>query len=372
MKDIICKIALCTGAVIAAIFLLAIFIFIAASTGKIKPWYNTNGRILENSIAEKTIVSLNGADNGLIIRGKNLDNPVMLFVSSGPGTSDYFYNETYPAMNLEEFFTVCYWDYRGMCLVYDRNIEPASITAAQIIADTKAVTEYLKKRFNREKIYIMGFSGGTHIGLEAASIFPEDYFAYIGMAQVVCHGEENDSLMYEFMKETFIRRNQSGNLKKLEKSVNHDGSGKVTCKNWPDYVFLLHKAGGGTIKDKTEFSGIIVPILKAKCYTVKEKINYIRGMKMYRTTPFYEEIGRRDYRSLITKLEVPAYFISGNWDYNCPWPLVEQYCRQLEAPKKDFLLVENSAHSPLWENPAPVVDFLKEIADAELLKNAGF
>lgn len=352
------------GCILAIIFLfliLCVIIFITASTGRIKAYRDSNGNILENSIAEKSIINLNGANNGLIIRGKSIDNPVLLFVSSGPGTSDYFYNEAYPDMNLEDYYTVCYWDYRGMCLVYDKNIDPSTITTTQILADTKAVTDYLKSRFRKEKIYIMGFSGGTHIALEAAKLHPDDYYAYIGMAQVVSSDADNDTLIYNFMKKIFTERGQKGNLKKLEKSVIPSENGKVVCKDWASYVLLIHKAGGGTIKDKTEFKGIIIPIIKAHCYTSKEKINYIRGMKMYRTTPFYKDVIQRDYRKMITNLEIPAYFVSGNTDYNCPWPLVEEYCKQIKAPEKKFLLVENAAHSPLWENPKPVVDFLRGI-----------
>lgn len=356
------KIIVAVVAVLVVIILLVFMIFFAASSGKIKPYKDSDGKVLANSIAEKKIVTLNGAKNGLIIRGKSFDNPVLLLVSSGPGTSDYFLNEAYPDMNLEDFYTVCWWDYRGMCLVYDKNIKPETITTEQIQADTKAVTDYLKERFGKEKIYIMGFSGGTHIALEAARNHPEDYYAYIGMAQTVCKDEDNDTLMYDFMKKTFTERGQKKNLKKLEKSVEQKGNGKVLCKDWPSYVFLLHEAGGGTIKDKTEFECIIIPIINSRCYTAKEKIDYIRGMKMYRTTPFYKDVSSRDYRTMIRSLDIPAYFISGETDYNCPWPLVKKYCEQLNAPEKKFLLVENAAHSPLWENPAPVIEFLKGLS----------
>lgn len=360
MKKVIKKLLIIFYIFIFCIFVLGM-IFVVISSGKIKPFKNQNGQIIKNSISEKIIVNLNGADNGLIICGKNLENPVLLLISSGPGTSDYFFNEAYPNMNLEDFYTVCYWDYRGMCLVYDKNLNPETITTEQILKDTKAVTDYLKNRFGKEKIFLMGFSGGSHIGLKIATVYPNDYYAYIGLSQSVCRGPENDSLMFDYMEKIFKSRGQMTNLKKLEKSVDFLENGQVICKDWATFVFLLHKAGGGTIKDKSEFMGIIVPIIKARCYTAREKINYIRGMKMYRTTPFYKDLENKDYRNEITKLEIPVYFISGEYDYNCPWPLVEQYCTMLQAPKKAFFKVENAAHSPLWENPEPVVEFLRGV-----------
>jgi len=98
-------------AVIVALILIWAFVI---SSGKVKPYRDAEGNILPNSICEKIIVECNGAKNGFFINGKDLNNPVLLFVSSGPGTDDYFFNEKYKEMHLEDEYTVCYWDYRGM------------------------------------------------------------------------------------------------------------------------------------------------------------------------------------------------------------------------------------------------------------------
>lgn len=80
-------------------FVILIGIFFAAvalsGDGKIQPFYDADGNVLENSIAEKTFIDVDGRENGLIIRGKNLDNPVLLFVSGGPGVPQYWLNEAY-------------------------------------------------------------------------------------------------------------------------------------------------------------------------------------------------------------------------------------------------------------------------------------
>lgn len=356
----IVNILLGIGIVITCMIVGLFIYFLMISQGKIKPYYNENGQILENSIAEKIKIKINGVENGMFIRGKSLDNPVILFVSSGPGTPDYFLNEAYPKMNLEDNFIVCNWEYRGTGMVYDSNIDPRSITADQMIKDTLAVTEYLKERFHKEKIYIMGFSGGTNIGLQTVAKYPDNYFAYIAMAQFVTGGPDNDTLIYNFMKKVFSERNDKRKLNKLEDSVVFEENGKVTCKDWPSYCALLHEAGGGTIKDKTEFKGVVIPIGNCHCYTMKEKIDYIKGFKMYRKTPFYQECMKQDYRKTIQKVDIPIYFISGSYDYNCPWPLVEEYYNMIDAPKKDFFLIDNAAHSPLWEQSEVVVPIIKD------------
>jgi pimeloyl-ACP methyl ester carboxylesterase len=266
-------------------------------------------------------------------------------------------------MKLEEEFTVVYWDYRDMGIAYDKSFDTDKITLENILEDTETVTDYLKTRFGKDKLFIMGFSGGTHIALQAAREHPEDYYALINMAQVVTDGPEQDALIYDFMKRIFMDRDDSASLKKLEESVKKTEDGRIICKDWYNYIALLHKAGGGTIKNKSEFEGIVLPIMFSRCYTVKEKLQYVPAMKMYRKTPLAEELDGFDYRESVTCLEIPVYFISGESDYNCPWELVEEYCDIIDAPGKGFFLIPDSAHSPLWENPSVTCDILRQIKE---------
>lgn len=335
-----------------------ILLFVVLSSGKTKPFLK-DGKEISGSINEKRIIYRNDAALGLVIRSRDEKNPVLLFVQSGPGSNDLFLNEKYPQMNLEDYFTVVYLDYRGMCLVYDPALDPQSVTTDVMMNDIKAVTDYLKSRFVTDKIYLMGFSGGTHIALQAAQKFPEDYKAYFAMAQVVTSDFENDTYIYNFIKKTFTERKDSGKLKKLESIVNHIDGDKVECTDWMRFIYLLHQAGGGTIKDKDEFTSIDIPIFMSRCYNLKEKFCYVPSIKMYQKTPFYEESRKRDYRKDIPELQIPVYFISGDTDYNCPWPLVKDYYEKIDAPEKDFILVPDSAHSPLWENSKVVVEFMK-------------
>ena len=341
---------------ISALMLLFL-IWCIMSPGRIRTY---DGK---KSLSEKFVMEINGSPNGFFINSQNIDNPVLLFVSSGPGTDDYVFTDKYKDMKLEEDFTVVYWDYRDMGIAYDKNFDTGMITLENILKDTEAVTEYLKTRFGKDKIFLMGFSGGTHIALRAAEEHPENYYALINMAQAVTDGPERDALMYDFMKRIFIDRGDSASLRRLEESVEKTEDGGIVCREWYDYVALLHKAGGGTIKDRSEFEGIVLPILFSRCYTIKEKLQYVPAMKMYRKTPLAGELAGFDYRVSVTSLDIPVYFISGESDYNCPWELVEEYCDIIDAPDKEFFLIPDAAHSPLWENPSVTCDILRQIKE---------
>ena len=342
---------------VIALLLLLFVIWIIISPGTIRTYTG------KNSLSEKFVTEINGAPNGFFINSTDTDNPVLLFVSSGPGTDDYVFTDKYTDMRLEDDYTVVYWDYRCMGIAYDKDYDIGQITLENLLNDIHEVTQYLKNRFSKDRIYIMGFSGGTHIALRAAQQHPEDYYAYIGMAQAVTDSDEMTELMYDYMQNVFSSRGDKDSLGKLESYVDRtDGNVRMTA-DWADYVYLLHKAGGGTIKDKTEFEGIVLPIIFCRCYTVAEKINYISSMKMYRTTPLSGELKDFDYRKDMPRLDIPAYFISGEYDYNCPWKLAEEYADIIEAPDKGFWLIPGAAHSPLWENPAITCGILRQIKE---------
>ena len=348
-----------------AILLLIDFIFLLwmiISSGKIREYKDANGNVIPGSISEKTIIEINGAKNGLFINGKDINNPVLLLISSGPGTDDYFLTERYPDMNIDDIFTIVYWDYRGMGIAYDSDINPGDITTELLLEDLDEVTEYCKKRFNKEKIYLMGFSGGTQICIRAAKEHPEDYYAYIGMAQVVTDSSERDLLMYNFMKDEFEKNNDTKRLKKLDENVEF-ANGEIHCKDWRSFVMLVHDAGGGTIRGKSEFEGIDLPIMISHCYTIPEKINYIRGLKMYDRTTLEKENTDIDFREDFKEFEIPIYFISGEYDYNCPWPLAEDYSNVLTAPDKGFYKIKDAAHSSLWENTKDSFEVFEEIKE---------
>ena len=346
--------------IIVAIPLLLFLAWLIMSPGKIRTYSEPN------SISDKFVMDINGAPNGFFINGRDINNPVLLLVSSGPGTDDYVFTDKYKDMHIEDEFTVVYWDYRYMGIAYNKDFDVDSVNIDNLLNDANTVTEYLKERFNKDKIYIMGFSGGSHIALMEAQRHPENYYAYIGMAQCVTDSEENDTIMYQFMKDVFGKRGDTKNLKKLEDSVEHLDSGNIKCKDWYVYVALLHEAGGGTIYTQSEFEGIVWPIITCKCYTVREKINYVTAMKKYRTTPLSDELDDFDYRQSITSIDAPVFFISGEYDYNCPWELVREYCDIIDAPQKGFYKISGAAHSPLWENPEETEKALIEIKEMTL------
>ena len=312
---------------------------------------------MPGSISEKLRVDINGVKQGMFIKGKSRSNPVLLWVHGGPGMPDYFLTEQYPA-GLEDVFTVVWWDQRGAGLSYGAGIPPESMNVGQFVADTLAVTDYLRERFHKDKIYLLGHSWGSFIAIQAAARSPERYHAYIGMAQMV-HQLESEKLAYDYMLAEYRRRGDVGMTKDLEKAPV-----TMTAGTPQGYLNLrdkaMHGLGIGTTHDmKSVITGIFLPSWRFPEYTVSEKINLWRGRAFSRSFGLWDQFIRVDLRQLLPRLDLPVYFLHGAYDYTCSYTLALDYFHKLSAPVKGFYRFDNSAHSPVLEEPALARDILR-------------
>jgi len=148
------------------------------------------------SIASLEKASVGGISQWLLIRGRDVDNPVLLFLHGGPGSPEM------PVMpgfskELEERFIVVHWDQRGAGKTNHISIPKESFTIQQFINDAHELTGILKKRFDEDKIYLVGHSWGSLLGTLTAHRYPEDYHAYVGIGQCV-DMQRNESISYNF------------------------------------------------------------------------------------------------------------------------------------------------------------------------------
>lgn len=352
--------------VILIILLVPIITLFVLSPGKVKQFTDEQGNVMKNSLSEKIFVDINETKMGMIIKSKDISNPVLLFVHGGPGMPEYFLNEDYPT-GLEEYFTVVWWDQRGAGLSYNTNINENTMNYNQFVDDTIAVTNYLRKRFGQDKIYIMGHSFGSSVGIKTVKKAPQLYKAYIGIGQIT-YQPESERLAYQYMLDYYEKARDTGSVKKLKKMPN----GSKEYERIRDSV--MHKSGIGTTRDMDSVvKGIFFRSLANREYTVTEKINLWRGKIFSASSPIKEEEHKTDFRKEIQNLEIPVYFFSGQYDYTVNYKMSEEYLKNLEAPVKGFYLFKNSAHSPIFEEPDKVEYIVKndifnqksELADAK-------
>ena len=159
------------------ILLIAIGVMNMAGCASLKVGREEKAKGLENTT--KLGVEINGELNGMFITSTDENNPVLLFISGGPGVPEIWLNEVYAEQypnKLAEHFTVCYWDYIGEGLSYNKKIKAEEITLDRLTQDAREVAKYLKARYHKEKIYLMAHSSGSHLGLHLAQTDSEDFY----------------------------------------------------------------------------------------------------------------------------------------------------------------------------------------------------
>ena len=96
-------------------------------------------------------------------------------------------------------------------------------------------------------------------------------------------------------------------------------------------------------------------------YTFSEKINIWRGKSFNTMTAnMWFKLMAIDLTEKVQKLDIPAYFCQGIYDYTVSYTLAKSYFEKLQAPMKGFYTFEQSAHSPLFEEPEKMRQILQE------------
>ena len=243
---------------------------------------------MAGSLVEKVHASINGVKQGMFIRSRDAAHPVLLYLHGGPGMPTYFLNRKYPT-GLEEDFTAVWWEQRGAGLSYNPKMPPESMTVQQFIADTLAVTDYLRSRLGKEKIYLMGHSWGSFVGIQAAARAPERYCAYIGVAQMA-NQLQSETLAYEHMLKLAKENGNTRLVRKLEAAPP-----TATAPLPGAYMALrdeaMHSLGVGTTHDmQSVVTGVFLPTWQNPEYSLREKINIWRG----KWSPYSKEFVERD------------------------------------------------------------------------------
>lgn len=347
--------------------LISLFLFLLIkSPGKTEQYTDKSGKVIAGCISEKIFINIGGVNQGMFIRSKNINNPILLYVHGGPAFPNYFLIDKFKP-GLEDYYTVCYWEQRGGGLSYTSEVTLESMNFNQLASDGIDVTNYLRKRFGKEKIYIMAHSGGTPIALLAVQRKPALYVAYIGMGQIT-NQAESEKIAYKYMLERFTANGSQKLVDELKKYPVLESDSNIN----PYYKSAIrdkymHKSGIGTMhKMKSIFREIFIPVWTCKAYTMGEKINIWRSkFSFLPKTNLINEMLETDFTIKVPSLEIPVYFFSGKYDLTVNVNLSKAYLNKMNAPLKGFYTFNNSAHSPLFEEPLLV----RQIIETDILNN---
>ena len=326
-------------------FMLAQLLLACTSTKKVQS---------PNGIAEIQYLNINHAKQYVLIRGQDQSRPVLLFLHGGPGASATALLRKYNS-ELENYFTVVYWDQRNAGKSYSANTPKESIRVKNYIQDVDSLVAYLKNRFKVDKVFLIGHSWGARLGLYAVQRHPENYMAYVGVGQELA-AYEGELLSYQY---TLRRAKEAQNQKAISdlEKIGPPQSGNYTKMYANGFWGLVKQKDwllklGGERYSKTNYTDWILSILFSREYSFFDLIRYGKASGFSAGNIIYDpDFSDFDFFKQMPELKVPVFFISGVYDYNTPWELVERYCSTVQAPYKEFIKFDRSGHSPVFEEP---------------------
>jgi pimeloyl-ACP methyl ester carboxylesterase len=334
------------GGVVLVALVLALILWIK-SPGVAEPITDAAGKMIDGSISVGEKVTLGGHEQYLFIRGVDTTKPVMLFLHGGPGSPEISFMKNYNTA-IENDFIMVYWEQRGAGKSYSENIPLETMTLEQLISDTKELSEYLAKRFNQEKIYLMGHSWGSLLAILTAYHHPEHFHAYFGIGQVA-QQYKGEKISFEWVKEQAHQKNDKSAIKKLSQMNFPDSLASST--EWIEFVINERNyvaQYGGSMREITGMWPMVKMVLNAEEYTFSDKVNYMKG-NLFSLEHLWPAVIQTNLFTEIDSMQVPVYIFQGIYDYQTPHVVAKDFYDQLKAPEKEFFSFTNSAHSPLME-----------------------
>lgn len=308
---------------------------------------------MKYELDEKLYIDVNGDLQNIHIRSNKKDGEVLLFVHGGPGVPDRGWVMPKQSKYLADYCIMVCWDQRMAGINYRKKDADKSIAIDDMVEDMHAVVNYLRDRFNKDKIYFVGHSWGTILGVSYLTKYPETIKAYVGMGQFV-NGELNEKLSYDFVVNYAKEHNNKKALKDLEK-IGAPIKGMYGNEDtWFDSMMIqrnyMTKFGGGCYKEKESiFTSVLVPFLTSHEYPIIPGLyRYAKG-SYHCLRKLWKEVVSLELDRNVKELKVPVYLFQGDHDQNTPTVLAKKWFDELKAPYKEFVPFHESAHSPIKE-----------------------
>jgi pimeloyl-ACP methyl ester carboxylesterase len=329
------------GLLAAILLVAAIFVLRPAYT---PPISSTPGHV---SVASLEKIKLGGVDQYILIRGRSVSNPVLLFLHGGPGMPMMYLAHKFQHP-LEETFTVVQWDRRGAGKSYNPNIPADTIRVSQEVSDTRDLVNLLRKRFHQQRIYLVGHSYGSYLGMLVIKRYPRLFKAYVGIGQMACSDRQSRAIQDNWIREQAVASNNAEALNAV------NGARLYDREQW---LFQF----GGELRGATSFIPLILTGLGAPEYTFTDAMNVRKGVSFTHKHLKYDVIQGALIDS-VTSVDIPVYFFTGRFDETDPYQCTARYFELLHAPKKMLIWFDHSAHFPFLEEPNGFANELEKIA----------
>ena len=301
-------------------------------------------------VQETFEVTLGGARQVVNVRGADRSNPIILFIHGGPGAVEMPVAWAFQRP-WEDYFTVVQWDQRAAGRSYPLNDTKAlapTMSLDRYRDDAIELIDLLRKKYGQRKVFVMGHSWGSVVGLSVAAKRPDLLYAYIGMGQVIDF-RENEKLGLAWTLEQARKDKNEKAIRELEALQPYptatgplDIDKMTTERSWSIYY-------GGLAAHRHDADFYFHAPRLSPEYTAADRKAWDdgSGFSIQVLWPQLSEISLKD----LNRLEVPTFLFLGRYDYTAPAPIAEAWMGRLKAPRKEVVWFEDSAHLPMIEEP---------------------
>lgn len=321
--------------------------------------YNNTG--LE--INEGRYVFIGGVKQWVTIKGKNCSNPVVLMVHGGPGNPLSVYHDSL-FRNFEKEFTIVHWDQRGAGRTYLAQFDTENLTLDNVVnsnlsvdllvSDGLEVSDYVRNRLGKEKLIISGSSWGSFLATKMVQSKPNQFYFYVGQSQLV-NGQKNYAASYTKIINLADKKRDEIALRILykigEPIWKHPasyGRFRRLVKRYEDQLVVQPvqwKVGSEYQMEVSEPSYIFAEEFSFLKYTGFDRDGMIQDVDLY---------------GCCTKFEIPIYLLQGRNDLLTLPEVTEDYYNKISAPRKEYVLLEQSGHDQTQESLEALLKKLRE------------
>jgi pimeloyl-ACP methyl ester carboxylesterase len=303
-------------------------------------------------------VQLGESTQWIRIRAANTGNPLLLLVQLGPGLPMINEARTFGRLlSLEDDFTVIYWDQRRC----GRSLRPANATrelsVQTMVSDTERLLALLCDRFDTPAV-VAGFSMGATIAALAAARRP-DLVATLVAVGIDIDGAAAEKSAYEFALATAHARKSRRAIRQLEvigPPPHLEPKKFATRARWA--------ANFGGVRSghtyNSEARRLLFSLLRSPDYSLADAVRTIRGITAAQAA-LLPELAALDLTHTLPRLNCPIVMVQGRHDQVAPASSAERYAEVLEAPSKQLVWFEHSAHMPHLEEPERFRELLAQV-----------
>jgi len=289
------------------------------------------------------------------VQGQDINKPVLLYLHGGPGEiNGPLLFQAYAGPELEKHFVVGYLHQRNTCMSPEAPVK--TLTTKQYVEDVDNTVTFLKEKFQKDKIFLLGHSFGGILGYLYLLEHEDNIKKFVSAGGA--------------FSTTSIEKNGYQTVMELSKKAdNQEAVQKLKDVGPPPYDtfqegMVWRMLGMSILEEMNEGITKNLDMSKVMSITGIERIDpdWMKKSMVIATT-MWKELGTIDIEDKVQNIRTPMLLIAGAKDIMVPFRILEKGYDNYGGEKEYFIL-EKSNHMMFIDEPelfiSKVIEFFQK------------